>query len=73
MFLFKLEIRNKVYKFVGPEEDIPRSLDCMEFIMHAPSDYFKSKSTPYPIINAPAQPGYIWTSIDTVKNLCKPE
>ncbi|XP_065339328.1 GATA zinc finger domain-containing protein 1-like [Cloeon dipterum] len=26
---------------LGMEEDVPRSLESMEFVMHAPSDYFK--------------------------------
>ncbi|CAG9854354.1 unnamed protein product [Phyllotreta striolata] len=54
---------------IGPEEDIPRSLDAMEFIMHAPSDYYKSQSTPYPSPVATAEPGYIWTSIDNLNSL----
>lgn len=55
--------------FSGLEEDLPRSLDCMEFVMHAPSDYYKSNTTPYPTIHAPARPGYIWTSMDTIRRL----
>nr|CAH7729603.1 unnamed protein product [Callosobruchus chinensis] len=58
---------------IGPEEDISRSLDCLEFVMHAPSDYYKSKTTPYPTIHAPARPGYIWTSMDTIKEFCTPK
>ena len=54
---------------VGPEEDIPRKLECMEFVMHAPSDYYKSRTTPYPMVHAPAQPGYIWTSLETIQKL----
>lgn len=52
---------------VGPEEELPRSLRCMEFIMHAPSDYFKSSTTPYPSISAPAVPGYLWTSLKAIQ------
>lgn len=33
---------------IGPEEDMPRLLSCMEFVMHAPSDYYYDRSTPYP-------------------------
>ncbi|KAJ8980459.1 hypothetical protein NQ317_007655 [Molorchus minor] len=58
---------------IGPEEDIPRSLDSMEFIMHAPSDYYKSATTPYPTANAPARPGYVWTSMETMQRLCRTE
>ncbi|XP_075218879.1 GATA zinc finger domain-containing protein 1 isoform X2 [Lycorma delicatula] len=36
---------------IGVEEDIPRKMDCFEFIMHAPSDYYMSKTTPYPPVN----------------------
>ncbi|XP_030764022.1 GATA zinc finger domain-containing protein 1 [Sitophilus oryzae] len=52
---------------IGPEEDIPRNLECMEFVMHAPSDYYKSKSTPYPPVLPTTDAGYIWTSIESVK------
>ncbi|XP_060518996.1 GATA zinc finger domain-containing protein 1 [Cylas formicarius] len=52
---------------IGPEEDIPRNLECMEFVMHAPSDYYKSKTSPYPSVSPRAEPGYIWTSLDPIK------
>ena len=59
---------------IGPEEDQPRLLSCMEFIMHAPSDYYQDKSTPYPPIDADpyhssenSANGFIWTSIDAIK------
>lgn len=57
---------------VGPEEDHPRLLSCMEFVMHAPSDYYHDKSTPYPPIDSnpygsPSSSstagGFIWTNI----------
>ncbi|KAL1513764.1 hypothetical protein ABEB36_003132 [Hypothenemus hampei] len=52
---------------IGPEEDFPRLLDCMEFVMHAPSDYYKSKTTPYsPLVNT-SRSGYIWTKMNSVK------
>lgn len=38
--------------------------------MHAPSDYYKSKTTPYPATHAPARPGYIWTSLETIQKIC---
>ncbi|GBP56385.1 GATA zinc finger domain-containing protein 1 [Eumeta japonica] len=34
-------------RFAGPEEDLPRKLDVMEFVMHAPSDYYKASNSPY--------------------------
>lgn len=52
----------------GPEEDLPRKLDCMEFVMHAPSDYYKCNNTPYPPVESEivskAAGGYIWTSME---------
>ncbi|KAL3289770.1 hypothetical protein HHI36_023165 [Cryptolaemus montrouzieri] len=54
---------------IGPEEDTPRSLRCMEFIMHAPSDYYKANETPYCNISVPAVPGYIWTSLKPVHKM----
>lgn len=45
---------------LGPEEDIPRKLEYMEFVMNAPSDYFKSRS-PFPTQSQ--RGGYLWTRI----------
>lgn len=54
--------------FVGPDEDFPRKLSCMEFIMHAPSDYYYNKNMPYPPPdienNSTATGGFIWTSMN---------
>ncbi|XP_058797934.1 GATA zinc finger domain-containing protein 1 isoform X2 [Phymastichus coffea] len=47
---------------IGPEEDLPRKLEYMEFVMHAPSDYYKLKNSPYPPILREGGNGYIWTS-----------
>ncbi|CAN7981033.1 unnamed protein product [Ixodes pacificus] len=49
---------------LGPEEDIPRKLECMEFVCHAPSEYFKSRNSPYPK-QTPEGPqcGFIWTRL----------
>lgn len=33
---------------IGPEEDMPRKLSCMEFVMHAPSSYYLDRHNPYP-------------------------
>lgn len=33
---------------IGLEEDIPRKLSCMEFVMHAPSSYYLDRRNPYP-------------------------
>jgi len=32
---------------IGPEEDIPRKMEVFTFVMHAPSDYFLDKNSPY--------------------------
>lgn len=59
---------------IGPEEDQPRLLSCMEFVMHAPSDYYYDKNTPYPSVDIENRSasqsqsgGFIWTSIDSMK------
>uniref|UniRef100_A0A3B4G087 GATA zinc finger domain-containing protein 1 n=1 Tax=Pundamilia nyererei TaxID=303518 RepID=A0A3B4G087_9CICH len=48
---------------VGPEEDLPRKMEYLEFVCHAPSEYFKSRSTPFPTIPIRPEKGYIWTHI----------
>ncbi|GAB6026320.1 GATA zinc finger domain-containing protein 1 [Chamberlinius hualienensis] len=48
---------------IGPEEEIPRKLECMEFVCHAPSDYYKSSNTPYPTINNKPELCYIWSRL----------
>lgn len=48
---------------LGPEEDLPRKMEHFEFICHAPSEYFKSRSTPFPIIPTKPEKGYIWTRV----------
>lgn len=60
---FCMYITNKIHFLyvTGPDEDIPRKLECMEFVMHAPSDYYKARSTPYPPTNPPeTQNSFIW-------------
>ncbi|XP_069688220.1 GATA zinc finger domain-containing protein 1 [Periplaneta americana] len=49
---------------IGPEEDIPRKLECVEFVMHAPSDYFKARNTPFPPVNVDSNDSsFIWTRL----------
>uniref|UniRef100_A0A8B9LFN0 GATA zinc finger domain-containing protein 1 n=1 Tax=Astyanax mexicanus TaxID=7994 RepID=A0A8B9LFN0_ASTMX len=48
---------------VGPEEDLPRKMEYLEFVCHAPSEYFKSRSCPFPTIPIRPEKGYIWTHI----------
>ncbi|PSN52397.1 GATA zinc finger domain-containing protein 1 [Blattella germanica] len=48
----------------SPEEDIPRKLECMEFVMHAPSDYFKARNTPFPPMHLDgSESNFIWTRL----------
>ncbi|XP_011497057.1 PREDICTED: GATA zinc finger domain-containing protein 1 isoform X2 [Ceratosolen solmsi marchali] len=56
---------------IGPEEDLPRKLEYMEFVMHAPSDYYKLKNSPYPPILTEGGTGYIWTSLRNETNVKK--
>ncbi|XP_042333350.1 GATA zinc finger domain-containing protein 1 [Sceloporus undulatus] len=48
---------------IGPEEDLPRKIDYLEFVCHAPSEYFKSRSSPFPTIPTRPEKGYIWTHV----------
>ncbi|XP_017770067.1 PREDICTED: GATA zinc finger domain-containing protein 1 [Nicrophorus vespilloides] len=54
---------------IGPEEEVPRKLECMEFIMHAPSDYYKTKNSPYPMVYPTPEPGFIWTRLEPIQRL----
>lgn len=51
--------------FLGPDEEAPRKLEYMEFIMHAPSDYFYNRRTPYPTATMQPQRGFIWTRLES--------
>ncbi|XP_029444720.1 GATA zinc finger domain-containing protein 1 [Rhinatrema bivittatum] len=48
---------------IGPDEDLPRKMEYIEFVCHAPSEYFKSRSSPFPTIPTRPEKGYIWTHI----------
>lgn len=48
---------------LGPEEDLPRKMEYMEFVCHAPSDYFKCSRAPYPTLNNSPELCYIWSSL----------
>ncbi|XP_061520981.1 GATA zinc finger domain-containing protein 1 isoform X2 [Phycodurus eques] len=48
---------------LGPEEDLPRKMEYLDFVCHAPSEYFKSRSSPFPTVPVRPQKGYIWTHI----------
>ncbi|XP_041371846.1 GATA zinc finger domain-containing protein 1-like [Gigantopelta aegis] len=48
---------------LGPEEDLPRKLDFMEFVCHAPSDYFRAYHAPYHTVTSDHSLCYVWTSM----------
>ncbi|XP_022904454.1 GATA zinc finger domain-containing protein 1 [Onthophagus taurus] len=54
---------------IGPEEEVPRKMSCMEFVMHAPSDYYKAPTTPYPIVHPPVEPGFVWSMLKPIQRL----
>lgn len=43
-----------------------RKLEYMEFVMHAPSDYYKASNSPYPLTDSELNNynGFIWTSLE---------
>lgn len=55
---------------IGPEEDLPRRLSSMQFVMHAPSNYYHDKTNPYPAPDALQKDnhlstycGFLWTNM----------
>lgn len=53
----------KLFFSQGPEEDLPRKMEYLEFVCHAPSEYFKSRSSPFPTVPTRPEKGYIWTHV----------
>lgn len=58
--------------FAGPDEELSRKLSYLEFIMHAPSNYYFDRTTPFPLPDADEYMahrtgGYIWTRLPTIK------
>ncbi|GFU30986.1 GATA zinc finger domain-containing protein 1 [Nephila pilipes] len=47
---------------LGPEEELPRTLDCFEFVCHSPNEYYQIKSTCHPVVPEKPVCGYAWTS-----------
>lgn len=69
-FLGHLNDKLRIIRFVlGPEEDLPRKIEYLEFVCHAPSEYFKSRSSPFPTIPIRPEKGYIWTHIGPAPSL----
>ncbi|KAH8420283.1 hypothetical protein KR009_008770, partial [Drosophila setifemur] len=57
---------------IGPDEELSRKLCYLEFVMHAPSNYYYDRSTPFPLpdvneYTAQRSGGFIWTRLSTVK------
>eukprot|EP00057_Strongylocentrotus_purpuratus_P034717 XP_796303.1 PREDICTED: GATA zinc finger domain-containing protein 1-like [Strongylocentrotus purpuratus] len=48
---------------LGPEEELPRSLEFMEFVCHAPSDYYRLVKSPYPVVPVRGERGFVWSSV----------
>lgn len=59
---------------IGPEEDLPRKLSAMSFVMHAPSSYYHDQTNPYPAPeilqkdNHLGYCGFIWTNLATMRS-----
>ncbi|GBM10275.1 GATA zinc finger domain-containing protein 1 [Araneus ventricosus] len=47
---------------IGPEEDFPRTLDCLEFVCHSPSEYYHVKNPAHPEVPEKPVCGFAWTS-----------
>lgn len=53
---------------MGYEEDLSRKLSCLEFVMHAPSNYFHDKTNPFPGPDTNDFKGsYIWTTLKPIE------
>lgn len=50
------------FYFLGPEEDMPRPMDCMQFEQHSPSDYFCHKD-PLTVASSSRSSGWMWTTL----------
>jgi len=50
---------------LGPEEELPRKLDYLEFVMHAPNEYYKLDENIRMCHEKEA--GFIWTSMGAIK------
>ncbi|XP_037084391.1 GATA zinc finger domain-containing protein 1-like, partial [Pollicipes pollicipes] len=48
---------------IGPDEDIPRRLDCMRLVCSAPSDYFRQRHAPYPTAARAGRAGFVFSRL----------
>ncbi|KAA0202105.1 hypothetical protein HAZT_HAZT003189 [Hyalella azteca] len=51
---------------IGPEEEIPRKMEYLTFVCHAPSDYYKLKNSPYPTSANLSNAAHVWASMSSV-------
>ena len=51
---------------IGPDEDIPRKLDYLQFVCHAPSEYFHDKYSPYATKSFKPESCFIWSKMGPV-------
>ncbi|KAB7494136.1 GATA zinc finger domain-containing protein 1 [Armadillidium nasatum] len=51
---------------IGPEEDIPRKLEYMRFVCHAPSDYYKDRTSPYATTSFRPHSCFVWSKLGPV-------
>jgi len=56
---------------IGPEEELPRKLDHLAFVMHAPDDYFHYKRAPYPTATVVTDQEYVLTRMGPKVRLLK--
>ena len=49
----------------GPEEELPRKLDYLEFVMHAPNEYYKLNENVK--MSYEKEAGFIWTSMGPIR------
>uniref|UniRef100_UPI00358F452A GATA zinc finger domain-containing protein 1 isoform X3 n=1 Tax=Myxine glutinosa TaxID=7769 RepID=UPI00358F452A len=48
---------------LGPEEELPRRMEFLEFVSHAPSEYFHSRCSPYPTLAIHTDKCCTWTHL----------
>ncbi|KAF2363784.1 hypothetical protein FHG87_005472 [Trinorchestia longiramus] len=51
---------------IGQEEEIPRKMEYLTFVCHAPSDYYKLKNSPYPTSSNLTNAAHVWASMKPV-------
>ena len=56
---------------IGPEEELPRRLEYLTFVMHAPDDYFHYKHSPYPTASVVCDQEYVLTRLGPKVRLLK--